>query len=63
MKTIVISEQSIELPEEAAPTIIRPAIGSPYYIDSRTGHIVFLSRPGAKFVTSEDVARGLEDFP
>jgi hypothetical protein len=43
--------------------IIRPVVGSPYYIHPRTGHVAFLSRPGTPPLTSEDVRRELEDFP
>ena len=43
--------------------IIRPSVGSPYYIDSRTGRAACLSRPGTPPLTSEDVRRELEDFP
>jgi hypothetical protein len=42
--------------------IIRPAVGSPYYI-AEDGLPVFLSPPGTPVVTSEDVRRELEDFP
>jgi len=51
-----------EYPEVPYP-IIRPAAGSPYYIDPRTGTPAFLSPPGTPMVTSEDVRRALEDFP
>jgi hypothetical protein len=43
--------------------IIRPAVGSPYYIDPRFGRAASLSRPGTPPLTSEDVRRELEDFP
>jgi hypothetical protein len=43
--------------------IIRPAVGSPYYVDPLTGFLAFLSPPGTPPVTSEDVRRELEDFP
>lgn len=43
--------------------VTRPAVGSPYYIDERTGYLVFISPPGTRPVTSEDVRRELEDFP
>jgi hypothetical protein len=51
-----------EYPEVSHP-IIRPAVGSPYYINPRTGRVAFLSPPGTRPVTSEDVRRELEDFP
>lgn len=51
-----------EYPDIRYP-IIRPAVGSPYYIDPRTGTPAFLSPPGTPMVTSEDVRRALEDFP
>jgi len=34
-----------EYPDVPYP-IIRPAVGSPYYISPRTGSLVFLSPPG-----------------
>jgi hypothetical protein len=43
--------------------IIRPAVGSPYYIDPRTGWSAALFPPGTPPLTSEDVRRELEDFP
>jgi hypothetical protein len=43
--------------------IIRPAVGSPYYIDPRTGWSAGLFPPGTPPLTSEDVRRELEDFP
>jgi hypothetical protein len=43
--------------------IIRPAVGSPYYVHPRTGRAACLSRPGTPPLTSEDVRRELEDFP
>jgi hypothetical protein len=51
-----------EYPDVPYP-IIRPAAGSPYYIDPRTGTPASLSPPGTPMVTSEDVRRALEDFP
>jgi hypothetical protein len=64
MKTIVINESAADLSaEHGAPNIVRPAVGSPYYIDPLTGFMAFLSPPGTKPVTSEDVRRELEDFP
>jgi hypothetical protein len=43
--------------------IVRPRVGSPYYIDPRTDWAASLSRPGTTPLTSEDVRRELEDFP
>jgi hypothetical protein len=43
--------------------IIRPSVGSPYYIDPRTGWASCLSRPGTRPLTLEDVRCELEDFP
>jgi len=64
MKTIVIKDENLEPTRGAsAPVIIRPAVGSPYYIDEKTGRVVLLSPPGTRPVTSEDVYRELEDFP
>ncbi len=51
-----------EYPDVPYP-IIRPAVGSPYYVDPRTGFLAFLSPPGTPPVTSEMVRRELEDFP
>jgi len=51
-----------EYPDVPYP-IIRPAVGSPYYIDPETGFVAFLSPPGTPPLTSEDVRRELEDFP
>jgi len=51
-----------EYPDVPYP-IIRPVVGSPYYIDPLTGFLAFLSPPGTPRVTSEDVRRELEDFP
>jgi len=64
MKTIAINAEKTDSPHESnAPVIVRPAVGSPYYVDPRTGFLVFLSPPGTRPVTSEDVYRELEDFP
>jgi len=43
--------------------IIRPAVGSPYYVDPLTGRAACLFPPGTPPLTSEDVRRELEDFP
>jgi hypothetical protein len=51
-----------EYPDIPYP-IYRPARGSPYYIDPRTGWESRLSPPGTPPMTSEDVRRALEDFP
>jgi hypothetical protein len=51
-----------EYPDIPYP-IIRPAVGSPYYVDPRTGTPASLSPPGTAMVTSEDIRRALEDFP
>jgi hypothetical protein len=64
MKTIVINAGETNPPRESnAPVVIRPAVGSPYYIEEKTGRVVLLSPPGTRPVTSEDVYRELEDFP
>jgi hypothetical protein len=51
-----------EYPDIPYP-IIRPIIGSPYYISPRTGWRVGLSPPDTPPLTSEDVRLALEDFP
>ena len=51
-----------EYPDIPYP-IIRPARGSPYYINPRSGRKANLFAPGAPPLTSEDVRRELEDFP
>ena len=43
--------------------ILRPAVGSPYFIYPRTGWAACLFPPGTPPMTSEDVRRALEDFP
>jgi hypothetical protein len=43
--------------------IVRPAVGSPYYIDPNTGWGASLFPPGTPKMTSEDVRRELEEFP
>jgi hypothetical protein len=43
--------------------IYRPARGSPYYVNPRTGRKARLFPPGTPPLTSEDVRRALEDFP
>lgn len=43
--------------------IIYPAVGSPYYIDPRTGWGVCPALPGTPPMTSEYVRQALEDFP
>ncbi len=51
-----------EYPDIPYP-IIRPARGSPYYIDPDSGRKAHLFAPGTPPLTSEDVRRELEDFP
>jgi len=51
-----------EYPDVPYP-IIRPARGSPYYIDPLTGMVALLAPPGTPPLTSEFVRRELEDFP
>ncbi len=51
-----------EYPDIPYP-IIRPAKGSPYYINPRSGRPAHLFAPGMPQLTSEDVRRELEDFP
>ena len=51
-----------EYPDIPYP-IIRPARGSPYYIDPDSGRKAHLFAPGMPPLTSEDVRRELEDFP
>jgi hypothetical protein len=64
MKT---AEQIPHTPDPEYPhipyPIIRPAVGSPYYIRPDNGLVTFLSPPGTPPLTSEDVRRALEDFP
>lgn len=59
--------QTVRFPDPEYPhipyPIIRPAVGSPYYIDPRTGWASCLFPPGTPPLTSEDVRRELEDFP
>jgi hypothetical protein len=50
---------TVDDPYRVAPL----GIGSPHYVDPQTGHFGFLSPPGTRPVTSEDVKRLLEDFP
>lgn len=64
MKTIVVKERQVRVSDDGVVhAIVRPAVGSPYYIDPRTGLPVFISPPGTRPATSEDVYRELEDFP
>jgi hypothetical protein len=51
-----------EYPDVPYP-IIRPAVGSPYYIRADNGLVTFLSPPGTPLLTSEEVRGELEDFP
>ncbi len=60
--TPILHTPDPEYPDVPYP-IIRPAVGSPYYINPRPGSLAFLSPPGTPMVTSEDVRRALEDFP
>ncbi len=64
MKTLT---QTSHIPDPEYPDvpypIIRPAVGSPYYIRPHNGLVTFLSPPGTPPMTSEDVRRELEDFP
>lgn len=70
---IYSSAHSVDVPAAVMPPdpdyphvphpIIRPAVGSPYYIHPRTGWAVCPARPGTPLMTSEDVRRELEDFP
>ncbi len=64
MKTLT---QTSHIPDPEYPDvpypIIRPAVGSPYYIDPLTGFVAFPSPPGTPPLTSEMVRRELEDFP
>lgn len=64
MKTLAPTSRTPdpEYPDVPYP-IIRPAVGSPYYIDPLTGFVAFLSPPGTPPLTSEYVRQQLEDFP
>ncbi len=64
MKTLAPTSHTPDPEYPGVPyPIIRPAVGSPYFIRPDNGLVTFLSPPGTPPLTSEYVRRELEDFP